>query len=228
MLGFQATGMKSRLMTPILPELVLEILTYLSRCRNDLEDCCLVCRTWCRLAQPFIFSELSLFCDLDYYRWNRKFATYPHLAQYVTRLRLYGEIWGEADGVPSVEDHEGSMTSELLRRLPNIKYLKICDFFLPSSMEIEGLCHFTGLEWLEIQGAIFSQPAELLGLMSQLVGLKVLHIEDVEIRSNTSADLIGPTLHNHVDAVPKKLRNLKLRDPPEHLYILLLAFGKSL
>ncbi|KAK0454497.1 hypothetical protein EV421DRAFT_420837 [Armillaria borealis] len=194
--------MKNRLMTPIPPELVLEILTYISGCRDVLRACCLVCRAWRRLAQPFLFSKLSLSLEAHCHRWNRKFATYPHLAQYVTRLKLWEGNWGGAD-VVLLEDQppflEGPATVELLRRLPNIKYLKMSDFFLPSEREIEVLCHFTRLEWLEMH--------------------EVLRIVDMEIRSHTSEDLIGPTLHDFVDVVPKRLRNLKLQDPTESLYI---------
>ncbi len=114
---------------------------------------------------------------------------------------------------------EGLATLELLRRLPNIKYLKMNDFFLPSEREIEVLCHFTRLEWLEMYEVMFNATADLLDLISQLVNLKVLHIADMEIRSHTSEDLIGPTLLDFVDAVPKRLRNLKLQDPTESLYI---------
>ncbi|KAK0241290.1 hypothetical protein EDD85DRAFT_394824 [Armillaria nabsnona] len=206
-------------MTPIPPELVLKILTYISRCRDDLRACCLVCRAWRRLAQPFIFSELSLSLESHCHPYNRKFATYPHLAQYVSRLKLWGGNWGRADVVEQPPFLEGPATVELLRRLPNIKYLKMNDFFLPSEREIEVLCHFTRLEWLEMYEVMFNATADLLDLMSQLVNLKVLCIADMEIRSHTSEDLIGPTLHDFVDAVPKRLRNLNLQDPTESLYI---------
>ncbi|SJK97994.1 uncharacterized protein ARMOST_01250 [Armillaria ostoyae] len=215
--------MKSRRMTPIPPELVLEILTYISGCRDNLRACCLVSRAWRRLAQPFVFSELSLSLESHCLPWNRKFTTYPHLAQYVTGLKLWGGNWGGADVVSSLEDQppflEGPATLELLRRLPNIKYLKMHDFFLPSEREIEVLCHFMRLEWLEMYDVAFNATADLLDLMSQSVNLKVLHIKDVELRSHASEDLIGPILHDHVDAVPKRLRNLKLQDPTESLYI---------
>ncbi len=206
-------------MTPIPPELVLEILTYISGCRDDLRACCLVCRAWRRLAQPFIFSELSLSLESHCHPWNRKFATYPHLAQHVSRLKLWGGNWGRVDVVEQPPFLEGPATVELLRRLPNIKYLKMNDFFLPSEREIEVLCHFTRLEWLEMYEVMFNAAADLLDLMSQLVNLKVLRIADMEIRSHTSEDLIGPTLHDFVDVVPKRLRNLKLQDPTESLYI---------
>ncbi len=223
MFGIQAIGMKNRLMTPIPPEIVLEILTYISGCRDDLRASCLVCRVWRRLVQPFIFSELSLSLESHCHPWNQKFATYPHLAQYVTRLKLWGGNWGGVDVVSSLEDQppflEGPATLELLRRLPNIKYLKMHDFFLPSEREIEILCHFTRLEWLKMHDVAFNAAADLLDLMSQSVNLKVLHIKDVELRNLTSEDLIGPILHDHVDAVPKRLRNLKLQDPTESLYI---------
>ncbi|PBK74044.1 hypothetical protein ARMSODRAFT_1014365 [Armillaria solidipes] len=219
MFGFQATGMKNRLITPIPPELVLEILTYISGCRDVLRACCLVCRAWCRLAQPFLFSKLSLSLEAHCHRWNRKFTTYPHLAQYVTRLKLWRGNRGRADVVEQPPFLEGPATVELLRRLPNIKYLKMSDFFLPSEREIEVLCHFTRLEWLEMHEVMFNAAADLLNLMSQLVNLKVLRIVDMEIRSHTSEDLIGPTLHDFVDVVPKRLRNLKLHDPTTSLYI---------
>ncbi|KAG7449814.1 uncharacterized protein BT62DRAFT_917408 [Guyanagaster necrorhizus] len=210
-------------MATIPPELVLEILTYTSGCRDDLMACCLVCRAWRRLAQPFVFSELSLSLESQCHPWNRKFAAYPHLAQYVTHLNLWGGNLGELDVVSLVEDQppflEGPATLELLRRLPNIKYLKIHDFYLPSEREIEVLCHFMRLEWLEMCEVMFSHPADLLDFMSQSVNLKGLHITDTEVRSLTE-DLIGPTLHNHVDAVPKRLRNLKLQDVTESLYYL--------
>ncbi|SJK97990.1 uncharacterized protein ARMOST_01246 [Armillaria ostoyae] len=217
MFDFQATGMKNCLMTPIPPELVLEILTYISGCRDNLRACCLVCRVWRRLAQPFIFSELSLSLESHCHPWNRKFATYPHLAQYVTHLNLWGGNWVGVDIV--CEDQppflEGPATLELLHRLPNIKYLKMNDFFLPSEREVEVLCHFTRLEWLEMYEVTFSDTADLLDLVSQSVNLEVLRIADIHI-SHTSEDLI---LHDHVDAVPKRLRNLRLHDPTESLYI---------
>ncbi|KAK0241278.1 hypothetical protein EDD85DRAFT_394711 [Armillaria nabsnona] len=132
--------MKTRLMTPIPPELVLEIVTYISGCRDDLRACCLVCRAWRQLAQPFIFSELSLSLESHCRPWNQKFATYPHLVQYVTRLNLWGGNWEEADYLSLLESQprflERPVTVELLRRLPNIKYLKMHDFFLPSEREI--------------------------------------------------------------------------------------------
>ncbi|KAK0212406.1 hypothetical protein DFS33DRAFT_24449 [Desarmillaria ectypa] len=215
-------------MTPIPPELVLEILTYISGCRDDIRACCLVCHTWRQLAQPFVFSELSLSLESHCHPWNRKFAIYPRLAQYVTRLNLWGGNWGKPDAVLFVEVQppflEGPATLELIRRLPNIKYLKIHDFFLPSEREIEVLCHFTRLEWLEMYEVMFSQPADLLDLMSQLVNLKGLHIMDIEVRSPTE-EPIGPALHNYVDAIPKRLRNLKLQDPTESLYILSWLLG---
>ncbi|KAK0226387.1 hypothetical protein IW262DRAFT_763094 [Armillaria fumosa] len=210
-------------MTPIPPELVLEILTYISGCHKDLSACCLVCRTWRRLAQPFVFSELSLSLESHCHPWNQKFATYPHLSQYVTRLNLWGGNLEEADDVSSLESQppflEGPATLELLRRLPNIKYLKMHDFALPSEREIGVLCHFTRLEWFEMYEVMFRETVALLDLMSQLVNLKGLHIKDVQVVSHASKDLIGPILHDHVDAVPKRLRNLKLQDPGASLYI---------
>ncbi|PBK86913.1 hypothetical protein ARMGADRAFT_471534 [Armillaria gallica] len=208
-------------MTPIPPELVLEILTYIRGYHDDLRACCLVCRAWHRLAQPFIFSELSLSFESHCHPWNRKFAAYPHFAQYVTCLKLWGGNWEEVDDVSALEDQspflEGPATLELLHRLPNIKYLKIHEFFLPSERGIEVLCHFTQLEWLEMYDVAFDATADLLDLMSQSVNLKVLHIRDVEVTSHTSEDLIGPILHDHVDAVPKRLRDLKLQDPTASL-----------
>ncbi|KAK0486270.1 hypothetical protein IW261DRAFT_789572 [Armillaria novae-zelandiae] len=210
-------------MTPIPPELVLEILTYISGCHKDLRACCLVCRAWRRLAQPFIFSELSLSLESHCLPWNLKFATYPHLSQYVTRLNLWGGNWEEVDDVLSAESPppflEGPATLELLRRLPNIKYLKMLEFSLPIEREVEVLCHFTRLEWLEMYEVMFNETATLLDLMSQWVNLKGLHIKDVQVVSHASTDLIGPILHDHVDAVPKRLRNLKLQDPGPSLYI---------
>ncbi|PBK86914.1 hypothetical protein ARMGADRAFT_1086020 [Armillaria gallica] len=215
--------MKIRLMTPIPPDLVLEILTYINECRDDLRACCLVCRAWRRLAQPFIFSELSLSLESHSHSWNQKFATYPHLARYVTRLNLWGGNWGEADALLLLENQprflERPATVELLRRLPNITYLKMNDFFLPSEREIEVLCHFTRLEWLKMYEVVFNETPALLNLMSQSVNLKVLHIKDVEIITHTGEDLIGPALHDFVDAVPKRLRNVKLQDPTASLYI---------
>ncbi|KAK0459146.1 uncharacterized protein EV420DRAFT_305232 [Desarmillaria tabescens] len=215
-------------MASIPPELVLEILTYISGCGDDLRACCLVCRAWRQLAQPFVFSELSLSLESHCHPWNRKFSIYPHLAQYVTRLDLWGGNWGSPDTLSFVEAQppflQGPATSKLIRQLPNIKYLKIYDFFLPSEREIEVLCHFTRLEWLEMHEVMFSQPADLLDFMSQSVNLKGLHITDTEVRSPTKGP-IGPLLHNHVDAVPKRLRNLKLQDPTESLYIVSWLLG---
>ncbi|KAK0459136.1 uncharacterized protein EV420DRAFT_305047 [Desarmillaria tabescens] len=215
-------------MTPIPPELVLEVLTYICGCRDDLRACCLVCRAWRQLAQPFVFSELSLSLESHCLPWNRKFAIYPHLAQYVTRLNIWGGNWGKIDSASFVEVQppllEGPAILKLVRQLPNIKYLKIYDFFLPSEREIEILCHFTRLEWLEMHDVIFSQPTDLLDLMSQSVNLRGLHITDMEVRSPTG-EPIGPSLHNHVDAVPKRLRNLKLPDPTESPYIVSWLLG---
>ncbi len=41
----------------------------------------------------------------------------------------------------------------------------------------------------------------------------------MEVVSHTNEDLIGPTLHDHIDAVSKRLRMLKLQDPTASLYI---------
>ncbi|KAK0494877.1 hypothetical protein EDD18DRAFT_286925 [Armillaria luteobubalina] len=219
------TRMNSRTMTPtgIPPELVLEILTYISDGHKNLSACCLVCRTWRRLAQPSVFSELSLSLESHCHPWNQKFTTYPHLSQYVTRLNLWGGNWEEADDVLSPESQptflEGPATLELLRRLPNIKYLKMHDFALPSERKIEALSHFARLEWLGMYEVVFNETEALLDLMSQLVNLKGLHIKDVRVASHASKDLIGPILHDHVDAVPKRLRNLKLQDSGASLYI---------
>ncbi len=162
--------MKNRLTTAIPPELVLEILAYINGYHDDLRACCLVCRAWRRLAQPFIFSELSLSLESHCHPWNRNFTTYPQLAQYVTRLKMWGGNWGGADVVTLIGDQppflEGPATWELLRRLPNIKYLKIHDFYLSSEREIEVLCHFMLLEWLEMYEIVFNEAADLLDLIA--------------------------------------------------------------
>ncbi len=95
---------------------------------------------------------------------------------------------------------------------PKYQILENARLLLTSEREIEILCHFTRLEWLKMHDVAFNAAADLLDLMSQSINLKVLHIKDVELRNLTSEDLIGPILHDHVDAVPKRLRNLKLQD----------------
>ncbi|PBK86947.1 hypothetical protein ARMGADRAFT_472654 [Armillaria gallica] len=204
-------------MTPIPPELVLEILRYLT---NEFRACCLVCRAWRRLAQPIVFSSLAVSLESHCRSWNRKFVTYPHLAGYVTRLDVCGAYSVELDTVMSDEPPflESAETLEFVRRLPNVKHLEMEGFYLSSKRAIEVLCHFTRLERLELYVMMFSQPGDLLGLMSQMVNLKDLRITGMEIRSRNKGP-VGPALHNHIDAVPKRLRNLKLQDTTKSLYI---------
>ncbi|KAG7449820.1 uncharacterized protein BT62DRAFT_928560 [Guyanagaster necrorhizus] len=204
-------------MTPLPPELVLEILRYLS---NDFRACCLVCRAWRQLAQPFIFSALAVSLESHCQSWNRKFITYPHLAGYVTRLDMWGSYLGGQDARTMDQPPflESAKTLEFVRRLPNVKHLDLEGFFLPSKREIKVLCQFTRLECLEMFVVVFNQPVDLLDLMSQLVNLKDLRLTGTQIRS-PNKDMIGPALHNHVDVVPKRLRNLQLQDTTESLYI---------
>lgn len=110
---------------------------------------------------------------------------------------------------------------------PGYQILKINDFFVPKERAIELPHHFTRLEWLEVDNVVFDATADLLNLMSQLVNLKILYILDIKIRSSTRKTPIGPILYDHVDAVPKRLRNLKLQDPTTSLYVL-LAFRRGL
>lgn len=78
-------------MTPIIPpELILEILRCVADRRNTFSACCLVCRTWRQFAQPFLFSEIQLTLESDCAFWNQKFSAYPHLADFVTILDLWG------------------------------------------------------------------------------------------------------------------------------------------
>lgn len=210
-------NLEVNLMIPIPPELVLEILRYLT---NEFRACCLVCRAWRRLAQPFVFSSLAVSLESHCRSWNRKFVTYPHLAGYVTRLDVWSAYSAEMNIVMSDEPPflESAETLEFVRRLPNVKHLEMEDFHLPSKRAIEVLCHFTHLECLELYVVVLNQPGDLLDLMSQMINLKDLHITSMEVRSPNKGP-IGPTLHNHVDAVPKRLRNLKLQDATRSLYI---------
>ncbi|KAK0195870.1 hypothetical protein F5146DRAFT_308495 [Armillaria mellea] len=65
----------------------------------------------------------------------------------------------------------------------------------------------------------FDAAADLLNLMSQMVNLKVLYITNLEIRGNTTENPTSSILHDHVDAVPKWLRSLKLEESARSLYI---------
>ncbi|KAK0226418.1 hypothetical protein IW262DRAFT_1294613 [Armillaria fumosa] len=205
-------------MAPFPPELVLEILRYLT---NEFRACCLVCRSWRRLAQPFVFSSLAVSLESQCRSWNRKFATYPHLAGYVTRLEVYGADSVDFDTVVSDEPPflESAETLEFVRLLPKVKHLEMEGLYLPSKRVIEVLCNFKHLERLELYVVVFNEPADLLDLMSQMVNLKDLRIAGMEVRSSNQG-LVGPTLHNYVDAAPKRLRNLRLQDTTKSLYIL--------
>ncbi|KAK0486304.1 hypothetical protein IW261DRAFT_1454847, partial [Armillaria novae-zelandiae] len=129
--------------------------------------------------------------------WNRKFATYPHLAEYVTRLEVRNAtVFDETSFLESAE------TLEFVLRLSKVKHLEMQCFDMPSKKVIERLGLYEG---------------DLLDLLSQMVYLKDLTIADVDVRGSNKG-LVGPAPHNYVDAVPTRLRNLELHTT-ESLYI---------
>ncbi|KAK0486305.1 hypothetical protein IW261DRAFT_790987 [Armillaria novae-zelandiae] len=215
-------------MTSIPPELILEILRCVGECKDTFSACCLVCRTWSTLAQPFLFSEIQLSLEADCAPWNHKLSTYPHLADYVTILDLWSYGWRQSPPSVALDPFlEGPATLELIRRLPNLKSLHISDFYSLSKLELDALCHFTRVEHLEMHGVSFRRPEDLLHFMSHMVCLRSLNISDIAIDSNDSYKGVASLLHDHADGVSRRLRSLEVESAANHSYILSWLSGRT-
>ncbi|PBK86952.1 hypothetical protein ARMGADRAFT_472746 [Armillaria gallica] len=208
------------------PEIMLVIFGYLEGCHTSLEACCFVCCAWRPLAQPLVFADLSL-SQFHSQAWNRKFATHPHFACWVTHLDIRGGNYGELQILSSC--HSLLDDPALIRQLPNVKSLKVHGFLSLKKATIEVLCHFLRLESLEICNVPFEQPGDLLGFTSQMVDLKNLTIGNIRIGGfhQDQSRRIGSVLRSHVDAVAKRLRSLNLQDVTQSLYILSWLSGSA-
>ncbi|KAK0454462.1 hypothetical protein EV421DRAFT_1896384 [Armillaria borealis] len=215
-------------MTPISPELILEILRCVGDCRDTFSVCCLVCRTWRALAQPFLFSQIQLSLESDCAPWNQKFSKYPHLADFVIILDLWGHGWRQSPPFVVLDPFlEGPATLELICWLSNVKSLLISDIYSLSKLELDALCHFTRVEHLEMHGVSFRRPEDLLHFMSHVVGLRSLNVSDTTIDSEGSHKSIASLLHDHVDSVSRRLRSLEVESAANHLYMLSWLSGRT-
>ncbi|PBK76179.1 hypothetical protein ARMSODRAFT_950582 [Armillaria solidipes] len=196
------------------PELVLEILEHVNCSDFDsLFNCCLVSRAWRQLAQPFVFVDLRLSLESKSALWIERLEEAPHLAEYVKGLHMWGSDWEDTNGFP---DHpqflEGSNTYDVVRRLPDIKRLKVCGFSYPfgeTLLRTLKLSQLMGSESLELYDVVFDVE-ELLGFLSPMVQLKQLIISFLHLNYSVDYARAAVILHDTVDPVPKALRSLNV------------------
>lgn len=139
---------------------------------------CLVCRFWKKIAQPLIFSHLSLCLVSQCVAWNEKFDAYPHLALAVTDLMIWGsereprDPDADADAHDSYDDYdyvrpnllEDEAAHKLFARLTNVTHLDISCFYYWNS--------------------------PMMDVMHQLISVRTLTLLDMPFDSQDIIDLL--------------------------------------
>lgn len=113
---------------------------------EDLRNCRLVSRAWCKFAQSSLFSQLDLSHESQCVAWNEKFDAHPHLASLVTHLKFFGCGIRSCD--PEDSDYDGESTVidrflerdaalQLTARLPNVSSIIVNEFTGWGSLETD-------------------------------------------------------------------------------------------